>query len=430
MVGADDALKPRPRLGARALLLLFLLALAARLTVAGARGFDKPRFGDWEGYVAAAKQLAASGTYPDRTNALFFRPPGYAFFIAFATLGHPGNIALDKSVGAASGSLVAPLLALLSARLFRRRGLAIATGVAGALHPSFVLFSSDVESETIFIPLLLGSGALLLAAADRISSRLAFLAGIALGAAALTRPSALAMAPLLAAPVFDRRSPPQPRARLAGLAILGFALALSPWIVRNLIHFGELIPVSDEGGCAFFDGNSNWANRLYELKDQKQVESINLEMHRDKVERLVAAGIGPGTQGFESPSRRSMALVRSTLEERRRDPAGTVRLFVRKLWHWIRPYPILFWSLPVVVSASLLYVTLYLLAGIGLATAARRGAVRFSIAVLVLSTALHVLVLVLWRYRVPYWDPILLLYGAFGVARLVSGATVKPAREL
>ncbi|HEY6928366.1 MAG TPA: glycosyltransferase family 39 protein [Thermoanaerobaculia bacterium] len=409
-------------------LLLFLLAFAARLTIAGVRGFDQPRFGDWEGYVAAAKQLVSSGTYPDRTNALFFRPPGYAFFLALATLGHPGNIAIDKTVGAAAGSLVAPLLALLSLRLFRRRGLAIATGAAGALHPSFVLFSSDVESETIFIPLLLGFAALLLAAADRRASRLAFLAGIALGAAALTRPSALALAPLLAAPLFDRRSPPRPRGRLAGLAILGFALALSPWIVRNLLHFGELIPVSDEGGCAFFDGNSDWANRLYELKDQREVESINLEMHRDKVARLVAAGIGPGTKGFESPSRRSMALVRSTLEERRRDPAGTARLFVRKLWHWIRPYPILFWSLPVIVSASALYVTLYVLAAVGLATAKRRGAVRFSIAVMALSTVLHVLVLVLWRYRVPYWDPILLLYGAFGFTRfLPRGAQVEAA---
>ena len=28
--------------------------------------------------------------------------------------------------------------------------------------------------------------------------------------------------------------------------------------------------------------------------------------------------------------------------------------------------------------------------------------------------AAHVLVLVVWRYRVPYWDPVLLLYGVFG----------------
>ena len=198
-------------------------------------------------------------------------------------------------------------------------------------------------------------------------------------------------------------------------------LALSPWIVRNLIHFGELIPVSDEGGCAFFDGNSNWANRLYELKDQKQVESINLEMHRDKVERLVAAGSRPGDARFRvsiaaldgaravdsrrAPprSRGHVAALRPqalaldpTLPDPLLEPAHR-RVGERPLRDSVRPR------------------------GRGLATAARRGAVRFSIAVLVLSTALHVLVLVLWRYRVPYWDPILLLYGVFGITRFAPG---------
>ena len=429
MAATEEEQKPPPHLGARTLFLLFFLAFGVRLTVAGARGFDKPRFGDWEGFVVAAKQLVHTGSYPDRTNALFFRPPGYAFFLAAATLGHPENIALDKAVGAAAGGLVAPLLALLSIRLFRRRGLAIAAGIAGALHPPFVLFSSDVESETIFIPLLLSSGGLLLAAADRASTRLALPAGIALGVAALTRPSALALAPLLAAPLWDRRSPLRARSMLAAVAISGFLLALAPWIVRNLVHFGELIPVSDEGGCAFFDGNSHWANQLYELKDQKDVESINIAMHQDKVARLEAAGVGPGTKAFESPSKRSLTLVRSTLEERRRDPAGTVRLFLRKTWHWIRPYPMLFWSLPVVVSASVLYTVLYVLGGLGLKVAERRGAVWFAVAVLGISTAVHVLVLVLWRYRVPYWDPILLLYGARGAAEIFpQGRRVSLAR--
>jgi hypothetical protein len=424
MAAAEKDQKPPPRLGARTLLLLFLLAFAVRFTVAGARGFDRPRFGDWEGYVAGAKELARSGTYPDRTNALFFRPPGYPFFLAVATLGHPDNIALDKIVGAAAGACVAPLLAALSARLFRRRGIAVLTGIAGALHPSFVLFSSDVESETIFLPLLVAAGALLLGAADRPSTGRAVLAGVALAAAALTRPAALALAPLLAAPLWDRRWPVPTRRLLTAGAVLGFALALAPWTIRNAIHFGELIAVSDEVGCAFFDGNSDWANRIYELTDQKDVEPVNLAMHRDKVRRLAAAGAAEGTKAFESPSRRSLILIRAALEDRRRDPAGTARLFVRKVWHWIRPYPTLFWGAPIVVSFGLLYTALFIAASAGLKTAERRGAVWFCVAVLAISMTVHVLLLVLWRYRIPYWDPILLLYAVPGAARLW------PARSL
>jgi hypothetical protein len=79
----------------------------------------------------------------------------------------------------------------------------------------------------------------------------------------------------------------------------------------------------------------------------------------------------------------------------------------------------LFWSLPIVISATLLYTTLYAAAALGMKTAQRRGAVWFSIAVLGISAAVHVLILVLWRYRVSYWDPILMLYGVAGAASLL-----------
>jgi hypothetical protein len=40
----------------------------------------------------------------------------------------------------------------------------------------------------------------------------------------------------------------------------------------------------------------------------------------------------------------------------------------------------------------------------------------------------HVALQVVWRYRVPYWDPILILYGAFGAARPMTVSTGSPCR--
>jgi hypothetical protein len=79
----------------------------------------------------------------------------------------------------------------------------------------------------------------------------------------------------------------------------------------------------------------------------------------------------------------------------------------------------LFWDLPTVVSATLLYTALFVAAAIGMKTAQRRGAVWFCLAVLATSMAVHVCILVLWRYRVSYWDPVLLLYGVPGAARIL-----------
>jgi hypothetical protein len=47
----------------------------------------------------------------------------------------------------------------------------------------------------------------------------------------------------------------------------------------------------------------------------------------------------------------------------------------------------------------------------------RRGVALFCLGrCLAVSMAVHVLLLVVWRYRMPYWDPILILFAVFGAA--------------
>jgi hypothetical protein len=381
-----------------------------RIGATAAAGFQTLRFADSRAYLGAANVLVTTGSYPDRTDALFFRAPGYPVFLAAVTLGHPERIAAAKIAGAASAALVPLLLAALSARLFQSRAVALATGLAAALHPSFVLIAADIQSETVFLPLLLGAAYLLLAATDRPSTSLALGAGLLLATAALVRPTALALAPFLLAPLRDRRYPLRARAHLAGAAALGFAAALAPWTARNALMFHEFIPVSDSAGSSFFDGNTGWTSRLYAARTRAEFEDLVLQSDRDKRARLAA--LGP--EASASPGRRSSALVRLAVEERRRDPAGTARLYAHKIWQWLRPYPTpLYWPASIVIGIGLLYTALYAAAAAGLATAHRRGAASFCLAVLAVTMASHVALLVLWRYRVPYWDPVLLLYGVF-----------------
>jgi hypothetical protein len=69
------------------------------------------------------------------------------------------------------------------------------------------------------------------------------------------------------------------------------------------------------------------------------------------------------------------------------------------------------------------YILLYALAAAGLATAPRRGSSLLCVAVLGVSMAAHVALEVVWRYRMPYWDPILLLYAGEGARRLLPRRT-------
>ena len=410
-----------PRLGARTAALLFLLALAVRLAATAVVGFSTTRFGDARTYLFAASELAATGHYPRLTEPFYFRAPGYPFFLVAATLGHAERVTAAKVANGVLGSLVVPVLAALAGRLFRRRGVALATGFAAAFHPGFVLLSTDVQSEPLFLLLLLCAGFLLLVAVDRPSSNTALLAGAAVAAAALTRPSALVLAPLLAASLLDGRYPPRARAHLAASALLGFFLTLSPWTLRNWLVYREFLPVNDAAGSAFYQGNSAWMTRFYELRSLEQYRNWSAAMFDDldRQTRAVEAASGG------SPTAKSRYFVQKVFEERRRDSAGWAGLMLRKAWDWLRPYPNrLFWPPWIVWTTGFFYTVLTILAAAGLVSSPRAGVRRFVFAYLALTMASHLLFIVVWRYRIPYWDPVLLLYGTFGASRYLGHATV------
>jgi Dolichyl-phosphate-mannose-protein mannosyltransferase len=347
----------------------------------------------------------------------YFRPPGYAAFLAVVTLGHPERVVVAKVASAILGSFAAVILAAIGARLFRRRGYGIAAGVGAALDPSLVLVTSDVQSEPLFLVLLLSAGFLLLVAVDRPSSTLALVAGILAGLAILTRPSALLVAPLLAAPLSDRRWPPRARAHLAAAGVLGAVLSLAPWTIRNLFVYRELVLVSDVGGFNFYLGNSDLMARFYEIRDRRAYAAWSDETFAllgTRLDELARAGV-------TSPGQVTRTLVDRTLADAVRSPSATARLLAHKTADWLRPYPNpLFWPRAVVLGVGALYSILYLAAARGLFVAPRRGVTVFILGFLFLSMAAHVITLVSWRYRVPYWDPVLILYGAFGAGTLLA----------
>src|SRR5262249_54045097 len=152
----------------------------------------------------------------------------------------------------------------------------------------------DVESEALFLLLLLAAGFLLLAAVDRPSSNLAVAAGLIAALAALTRPTGLLLGAFLFAPLGDRRYPMRARWHLAGSALLGFLLAVSPWTLRNFLVFRELLPINDAAGCTFYQGNSDWAVRFSEIRTPAEYDawarSAFADMARDEA-ALDRAGV-------------------------------------------------------------------------------------------------------------------------------------------
>ena len=403
-------------LSSRAAVLVFLLALGARLAATAHFGFETLRFGDARAYLFAATELVRTGHYPHRTDLFGFRAPGYPLFLVLATGGRPGHIAAVKVANDVVGALAVLVLAALAGRLFRIRRAAILTGVAAAIHPGFLSLSADVQSEPLFLLLLLAAGFLLLAASDRPSSNLALSSGAALAAAALTRPSALILVPLLAAPMLDVRYPRRARVHLAASAAAGFCLLLAPWTLRNALVYREFVPIDDEGGGNFYQGNSDWTVRFYEVRTPGQYKAWSAAMLSDMEEQTRAAEAA----SLGSPTATSRFLIHQALQQRRGDRAGWLRLELHKTLDWLRPYPNpMFWPAWIVWSVGLFTGALTLLAAAGMAMAPRFGATAFVLVYLSITMLFHVVMLVVWRYRIPYWDPVILLYGAFGAAELL-----------
>jgi hypothetical protein len=307
-----------------------------------------------------------------------------------------------------------------------RRSLALWTGALAAVHPTLVLVSSEIQTEALFLPLLLAAGYLLLAAADRPSSNLAVLSGIALGLAALTRSSALAVSPFLLAPLLDSRHPRRANAHIALSGLLGFGAVLAPWTLRNALVFHELILVNDGAGYVFYGRNAEAALGLAGARDREELRRAVDALERTRLEFIAALP----EDVRSSPGRLSRALTAAALEERRDDPVGTVRLLAWKAGEWLRPYPDpRFWPLPAVVAVGAYTVALWIFFAVGCARARRTGARRFALMFLAATMLLHVVLETNWRYRTAYWDPVLLLYAVFGAAALLSGARGRPAAD-
>jgi hypothetical protein len=397
-----------------------------RLGVLARFGFTTLSFGDSRAYLDAAGELVRTGRYPRLTDPELhiFRPPGYPVFLAAATLGSPDHPARAKIANAAVGAAGAVLLALLSARLFRRRSLAVATGFAAALDPSLAYLCAGVQSEPLFVFLALGSAFLLSAAVDRPSSNLAVASGLLLGAASLTRPSALALSPLLAAPLLDGRYPIRARAHLAASGCLGLFVALLPWTVRNLAVFGEPLPVSDGGALAVYEGNRPLAAAFYDVRTPDDLARWIAASRADLRETAALAAPRPGAP----PGAVWRPAARHIVAQRLRDPAAAFHLALDKAGDWLRPYPNpLFWPPRVVWTIGALNSAILVLAVAGFAACRRPGVLAFVLAYLLLTMLVHVATLVSWRYRVACWAPALLLFAASGAFALLGRRHPAPA---
>lgn len=244
-------------------LTLFAVALVLRVAYTWlAMGPDAVPSSDAQSYDTVAWNLArgfgfmlegASGPYPTA-----FVPPAlpYAVSLLYRAMGHQFFAAL--LLQCCFGALVPLLVRGLGDSLFGGH-VGRTAGWLAAVHPLLVFFSGYLLTESLFCVTLLLA---LLVSAEWVKTPRrgrALGAGLLWGVAALTRPTALPL-PLLVALwswwplglIVGSRE----RALQLAMLVLGVALVVGPWTVRNAVEFRAFIPVTTGGGRSLLDANN------------------------------------------------------------------------------------------------------------------------------------------------------------------------------
>ena len=400
------------RLGFRFLLLCCVLGYAVRFgfLVLGAQRYSAD-LGDQMRYLREARNLNQYGTFAIsmQDGPTAFDGPVYAFFLVpflklFGELRMPGVVAVAQGV---LSILTAWMIGQITFRITGRIWAARIALLWWCLYPFAVFYSAYLLSETLYTGFVVASVWCAYLFIRNLGPRSAVALGVILGLTSLTRPTINGTIPFLFLAILAARWDERWRA-LKGLVFAGvvLCLALSPWIIRNYMIFGKILPGSTQVGRMLFLANNpdNETGGVVIPRDANPPDR-----HSDESELEYNNRLG--------------ALAKTFIRE---NPGRFLELVGMRLYQFWRVTP-MYRSLssPLTNTVCLLsYLPLFVGATGGIWLLRGRFRILLPILAVVLSTyAIHLIFGVSLRYRFPI-ESLLVPLAAYAVSRLVCRSVV------
>ena len=204
---------------------------------------DKPVRADAADYLAYAYNLRHSGIYSREINSPSLTPdairsPGYPIFLmAFASIPFTDEILSHVLLTQALLGCLTVMLCYTVCRRFLPKYWALGSALLTAISPHLISATTYLLTETLFTFLCMLTIWLAIKFFESRKLSIGLIAGIVLGASALTRPSLqYFVVPifLLSMISFGKRR----GFKLSLVILLGFLLVFLPWITRNMVSLG------------------------------------------------------------------------------------------------------------------------------------------------------------------------------------------------
>jgi 4-amino-4-deoxy-L-arabinose transferase-like glycosyltransferase len=244
---------------------LFALFLVPRLAVAL---LDVTPVSDALWYFARATDVSAGLGYSEGGVPTAYWPPGWPLTLAMLFTAFGPSMAVVKGFNLICAAITAWLTLDLARRLFGSELAGRAALLLVALYPNSIGYVPLALTEVFYTALLLGGCWLLIATQ---SAAGLVLGGLVFGIAVLVKAQSLLVVPLIFAIVWLRKGGRARALVYAGVrcvVVLCVAVAvMAPWTWRNFQVFGEVVPVSTNGGMTLLTGNNPSARGGYTEDD-------------------------------------------------------------------------------------------------------------------------------------------------------------------
>ena len=397
--------------GAAWLLLILVAALALRWGAAWAWEQQLPEeqkfgFGDSESYWQLARSIAFGKPYTYPTEDFHvFRAPGYPLLLAPTMIGRekePPTIFV-RAYSAVLSTLGVGGVFWLGKELFGiRAGLIAAIGVA--LDPGLIALGALLLSDGPSAAVLPFQMVLWIKAWRSEQTRQKILlylcAGMMAGIASLIRPSWLLFTPfaITIGLLFSPRR--KEHLQAAPWLMLGLALIMAPWWIRNYVQTGRLVLTTLQVGASLYDGlnprATGGSNMDFTLPEEAKLRAAD------------EANPPPSNDTFEY--RLNQMFLHKSIDWAKQDPVAVLRLAgnkLHRLWN-IWPNEAQFRHPVIRVAVFFSFVPVFGLACIGLWKFRTLGWPVVLLALpCVYFSLLHMIFVSSLRYRLP---AMLLLY--------------------